>query len=218
MIRALLSLWSPAAGSVRIVDEAQNQNHIPRPAAQMNRQNQAFLYLRSRHLTRYPRMIAQMLAGRGDLPHMLGRVQPPIQQAPVFQDPDLSESEPDEDFFMRPYGVGYTVTRRRTNFTLLRTGVEEPISLPIIWQALEALEKRKRRADAAKRKQRANGLDVAPFDSVKFVAQFLAKNLTLEVFNAGNHPSYGPSTSRHPPPPPAAAAAAGAGAGAAAAN
>ncbi|EDW30740.1 GL13377 [Drosophila persimilis] len=35
-----------------------------------------------------------------------------------------------------------------------------------------------------------------------FVAQFLVKNLTIDVFNAENQPGYGPSSVRPPPPPP----------------
>ncbi|XP_041452076.1 uncharacterized protein LOC111071845 [Drosophila obscura] len=189
MIRALLTLWSPSAVSIRTEDEAQSQ----RPGqAQFPGQIRARweMHHRSGHISRHPRMIALEMAGRENPSNMLDRVEPNNQQPPAEQDPDLSESEPDEEFFFQAYDRGYSV-RRRSNFTMPRSAVDEPVSQPIIWLALEALEKRNRKASAYRNR-----------GSAEFVAQFLAKHLTMEVFNAGNQPGYGPSNIRPTSPPP----------------
>ncbi|XP_033255236.1 uncharacterized protein LOC108165167 isoform X2 [Drosophila miranda] len=200
MIRALLSLWSPSAVSVSTEDEAQNQNLAQAQSARqirarwgIRRQSRSGnVYPRFRHFSRHPRMIAFEMAVRQNLANLLDRVEPNFHQPQAEQDPDLSESEPDEGFFLQRYGGGYAVIRRRCNFTLPRIGIDEPVSQPLVWLALETLE-----AEAF------NVNDIqGTRSSADFVAQFLVKNLTIDVFNAGNQPGYGPSNVRPPPPPP----------------
>ncbi|KAI8033406.1 uncharacterized protein LOC128265613 [Drosophila gunungcola] len=74
--------------------------------------------------------------------------------------------------------------RRRSVHTLTRLGVAEHVTQPLFYLALEEL----------KEQRLLHGQWDGIESTSQFMAEYMAKNMTLGLFNAGNRPRYGPSS------------------------
>ncbi|KAH8293324.1 hypothetical protein KR018_001074 [Drosophila ironensis] len=87
------------------------------------------------------------------------------------------ESE-DEDEGAAAAVVRPSRPRRRSPHTLPQFGVDEHVTQPLLWLGLEALDKAVAAGAAIRHPQ--------------FVAEYIERNITMEVFKDGNGPHYGP--------------------------
>ncbi|XP_016948093.1 uncharacterized protein LOC108023301 isoform X2 [Drosophila biarmipes] len=82
---------------------------------------------------------------------------------------------------------------RRSPHTMPRSGAEEEETQPFLYQALEALAREQKRLEG----QGVHDAD-ARLNPSEFVAEYLAQNMSSEVFHDGNRPRYGPSAGSRP--------------------
>ncbi|XP_016982325.1 uncharacterized protein LOC108046884 isoform X2 [Drosophila rhopaloa] len=93
---------------------------------------------------------------------------------------------------------------RRCVHTLPRLGVDEHVTQPLLYLALEALRIQQQALDGMWDSYRVGSLGQAPDPIVspsQFVAEYMEQHMTPEVFNAGNRPRYGSSPETRTPPP-----------------
>ncbi|XP_068159950.1 uncharacterized protein [Drosophila tropicalis] len=113
---------------------------------------------------------------------------------------DDSDDDDDADELNESlFSIRNACPKRRAPHTMPGYGVDEHVTQPILWLALEQLRKHE---NMLKQKRQTGAAAVgqkkitSPAD---FVANYLIKNMTLDIFKNGNQPRYGPGLfSRRP--------------------
>ncbi|XP_046867140.1 uncharacterized protein LOC6649319 isoform X2 [Drosophila willistoni] len=124
--------------------------------------------------------------------------EPNLAESDSMEESDDADDDADE-LSQSLFSIRNVCPKRRAPHTMPGYGVDEHVTQPILWLALEQLKKHE---NMVKRKVQT-GADVvdkkitSPSD---FVANYLIENMTLDIFKNGNQPRYGPGLfSRRPP-------------------